>query len=381
MEKDKETRKTAKHETHKHNETCKCGEIRKNADGAVFELTSAEKKKNSCANKNFPLGFLAGFFVMGLLAVGVVSAKLSPLVKNEPIKNLVNIEQAKVKAETFINENLMQPGTKITIKGAEEKNGLYKIAVNNGGTADIDTYMSKDGKIFFPQAIDIEKLENDKKNAAQATPAPTPQKSDKPEVELFVMSHCPYGTQIEKGILPAVSALGSKINFDLKFTDYAMHGEKELQEELVQYCIKTGEPTKFNSYLKCFIESAAGDSATCLTKANISKTKLTTCVAATDKKFKVTANFADKTTWKGNFPTFDIYKEDNAKYNVGGSPTLVINGATINSSRDSAGLLKTICSAFNTPPKECDAALSATAPAPGFGTGASAGAGDASCGG
>lgn len=371
METKKENQKVAKRETHK------------KTDEAAFEPAPEKKEKKCCNGKNFPLGFLAGFFIMGLLAVGMVYAKISPLIKKEAIKNPVTIEQAKIKAETFINENLMQPGTKITIKEAEEKNGLYKIAVNNGGTADIDTYISTDGKIFFPQAIDIEKLENDKKNAAQTDPSAAPKtelvKSDKPQVELFVMSHCPYGTQIEKGILPVADTLGNKINLDIKFTDYAMHGEKELQEELSQYCIKTNEPAKFNSYLKCFIESAAGDSAGCLAKANINKTKLTTCVAATDKKFKVTANFADKTTWKGNFPAFDIYKEDNAKYGVGGSPTLVINGVTINSERDSASLLKTICSAFNAPPKECDTALSTAAPAPGFGTGASASNANATC--
>ena len=30
-------------------------------------------------------------------------------------------------------------------------------------------------------------------------------KLEKPIVEAFVMSHCPFGTQIEKGMLPVVS--------------------------------------------------------------------------------------------------------------------------------------------------------------------------------
>ena len=36
-------------------------------------------------------------------------------------------------------------------------------------------------------------------------------KKEKPEVELFVMSHCPFGTQIEKGMLPVARLLGDKI--------------------------------------------------------------------------------------------------------------------------------------------------------------------------
>ncbi len=359
-------------------------EIGKNAGETVFELTPEklilEKQKNNMG-KIFSRDFFTGFIAAGLASFVILALVLGPLIKNWSIANPINIEQAKAKAESFINENYMKAGSKVIIKNIIDKNGLYQITLNTGAAKDIDTYITKDGKIFFPQAVDIEQTENDKKNAAAATPAPNVElkKSDKPEVELFVMSHCPYGTQIEKGILPAVSALGNKINFDIKFTDYAMHGEKELNEELAQYCIKTGEPAKFTAYLNCFLED--GDSARCQAKATINTAKLKTCVAATDKKFKVTENFNDSTkkAWKGSYPPFDIYKESNAKYGVQGSPTLVINGAIVNSGRDSAGLLKTICSAFNTPPKECEASLSAAAPAAGFGTGASASASSASC--
>ncbi len=367
-------------------------ELNKNTNETVFELSPDKKEKKYRDNKKFSLGFLTGFFVMALLAIGTVYAAIAPIIKNQSIKNPITIDQAKTKAETFINENLMKQESKIAIKGAEEKNGLYKISVNAGDAKDIDTYMTKDGKILIlnATAIDMEKMENDKKNAPPATPTPTPiplPKSVKPIVELFVMSHCPFGTQIEKGILPAINALGNKIKFDVKFTDYAMHGEKELKEQLNQYCIKTNEPTKFNNYLKCFIESAAGtadNSATCLKTNNINETKLTTCVSATDKKFKVMANFADRNTWIGNepnkLPIFNIYKEDNVKYGVSSSPTLVINGVKAESERDPASLLKTICSAFNTPPKECDTVLSSDTPVAGFGVGAAANTNSASCG-
>ncbi len=360
-------------------------ETGENASETVFELTPEKlipDKQKINMGKIFSRDFFVGFVTASLISALVLAVILGPIIKNWSVANPIDIGQAKAKAESFINDNLMKPGTKISIKNITDKNGLYEVTVNTGAADDINTYITKDGKIFFPQAMDIEKTETDKKSAAAATPTPNIElkKSDKPEVELFVMSHCPYGTQIEKRILPAVSALGNKINFDIKFTDYAMHGEKELNEELSQYCIKTGEPAKFTSYLNCFLED--GDSARCQAKAAINAYKLKTCVAATDKKFKVTENFNDasKKAWKGNYPPFDIYKESNTKYGVQGSPTLVINGAIVNSGRDSAGLLKTICSAFNTPPKECEASLSATAPTPGFGTGAAASSGNASCG-
>ncbi len=192
-------------------------------------------------------------------------------------------------------------------------------------------------------------------------------KSDKPVVELFVMSHCPYGTQIEKGILPVAKALGDKINFQIKFTDYAMHGEKELREQLNQYCIQKEQPKKLFAYLDAFLKS--GDSDASINESGIDKNKLVACVAKTDKEFKVLENFNNKVGFKGSYPGFEIFKADNAKYGVAGSPTLVINGVQSESGRDSKSLLKSICSAFNDQPKECSTQLSGDAPAPGFGAG------------
>lgn len=341
------------------------------------------KNKNCfCKSKNFPLGFGIGVFVMGIIAVVLISLILIPIIKDkEGVNSGLSLEEAKVKTEKFINDILIgDNGDKITIKDASEENGMYKIVVITSAGQDVETYLTKDGKLFFDRTMNIEKIEKESqaaKDAEAAAPAEAV-KSDKPSVELFVMSHCPYGTQIEKGILPAVKALGGKIDFELKFCDYVMHGETELNEQLQQHCIKTEEPTKFTAYLECFLE--AGDSKSCITKAKINTSKINSCVSATDKEFNITKNFADKTTWKGNYPTFNIYKESNEKYAVGGSPTLVINGTTVKSGRDSASLLSTICAAFNISPAECSTELSSAEPAPGFGTGASASGGsDASC--
>jgi hypothetical protein len=166
-------------------------------------------------------------------------------------------------------------------------------------------------------------------------------------------------------MLPVLETLGNKIDFKLKFCDYAMHEKKELDENLIQYCIQKEEPTKLSAYLTCFLEDGKSDE--CLKTAKVSATKLKACVKATDTKYKVTSNYEKKVGWQGNFPGFDVNKEDNAKYGVQGSPTLIINGENISSGRDASSLLKTICSAFTTQPAECSKQLSAEAPAPGFG--------------
>ncbi|MFA5155594.1 MAG: hypothetical protein WC453_04140 [Patescibacteria group bacterium] len=286
----------------------------------------------------------------------------------------MNAEQAKAKAETFINNYLMQGGNKATVKNITTEYGLYKLEIDIVSDV-VESYLSKDGKLFFPQALDIEKMSASTPAAANTGDsgpvAEVSNKSDKPKVELFVMSYCPYGTQIEKGILPVVETLGKKIDYTVKFVDYAMHGQKELQENLSQYCIETEQSDKYNAYLKCFLQ--AGDSAACVSSAGINKTKLDACVAKTDKQYKITENFNNQVGYKGSYPGFDIHKDDNTKYNVAGSPTLIINGQEIGANRDSASLLKTICSAFNNQPQECQATLSSATPAPGFGSGTQAG--------
>ena len=44
----------------------------------------------------------------------------------------------------------------------------------------------------------------------------------------------------------------------------------------------------------------------------------------------------------------------------------MVNGTTVSSGRDSASVLKAICSGFKTQPKECSAKLSTTSPVAGF---------------
>jgi glutaredoxin len=273
----------------------------------------------------------------------------------------------------------MQSGSKATIKSVTEEYGLYKLNIDIVSSV-VTSYLSKDGKLFFPQALDIDQISNGTSttpssasaNNAAATPSTTvTAKNSKPTIELFVMSYCPYGTQIEKGILPALAALGSKVDFQLKFVDYSMHGSKELAENLNQYCIRKNEPQKLQAYLSCFLQ--AGDSASCVASTGLDKTQLDSCVAAADAQYKVTANANNNVNYQGSYPSFPIDQADNVKYNVAGSPTLIINGQQIDSNRDSASLLKTICSAFTTQPQACQTVLASAAPTPGFGTGTTSG--------
>jgi len=318
---------------------------------------------------------------MAIILILIIAAALSITLMGKKQYKEISAAEATAKSEDFINNFLMPSGSKASVTETSEEYDLYKMKIDIGSESPVESYVSKDGKLFFPQAIDMEKTaqaQTGNNNQASAPVIPTDlPKNDKPVVELFVMSYCPYGTQIEKGMLPVLEALGNKIDFQLKFCDYAMHEKKELDENLVQYCIQKEQPEKLKAYLQCFL--AEGNGSDCLSK-NTNKSKIESCVNTTDKEYKVTANYNNKTDWKGSFPGFNVNKEDNAKYNVGGSPTLIINGKEVQSGRDSASLLATICAAFNNAPEECNQQLNAQSPTPGFGFDYSANnAGAASC--
>lgn len=275
-------------------------------------------------------------------------------------------DQAKERAEKFINAALMRPGSQATVKELEKVGGFYKMKVDVGSGEPVDSYLSRDGKLFFPQAMDIDEVTKQLSgnSEAESVAATVEKKSDKPVVELFVMSYCPYGLQMERGILPVAEKLGDKIDFKIKFCDYAMHEKTEIDENLAQYCIQKEQNDKFISYLNCFLKS--GKASDCYKEAKIDEASMQSCISAADKKFGITDGYNNKDAWKGQFPPFGVDKEDNTKYSVQGSPTLIINGQEISANRDSASLLKTICSAFNTAPEECSAELSSESPAAGF---------------
>jgi protein-disulfide isomerase len=58
------------------------------------------------------------------------------------------------KAVKFINENLMQGRGTATLEGVEESNGMYKIKLDIDGQ-EMESFISNDGKLLFPQAVDL----------------------------------------------------------------------------------------------------------------------------------------------------------------------------------------------------------------------------------
>ncbi len=224
-------------------------------------------------------------------------------------------------------------------------------------------------------------------------------KADKPSLELFVMSYCPFGLQTQKALLPVMELLQNKADIAVRFVSYAMHGQKELEENSRQYCLQKEQPDKYVNYLKCF--TTKDDYRACARESGVNEAKMSACVSAADKQFGVTAKYNDQKTWlSGRYPLYPTQADLNDKYGVGGSPTVVVNGVNFCSQEDDLSqcqargarcvlypvgrspeaVKKVICAAFNNPPAECQQTLSSQSPAPGFGGGTGDAATDAACG-
>lgn len=269
------------------------------------------------------------------------------------LKGSLSADKAADKAINFINTNVLSTGQKATLKSVEDNGQLYKMKITVSNV-EYDSYITKDGKLLFPSVID---MEQEIEPLEQPEPSADIPKKEKTEVDLFVMSYCPYGMQAQKAMVPVMKLLGNKADINVRFVSYIMHGKQEIDENTVQYCIQKEESGKYVKYLECFLDSK--DSDVCIKEAGINKEKIDSCIGKADEEFDIEANFDNKESWlNGRYPLYEVDKELNEEYDVRGSPTLIINGITYNGARTEEAYKQAICAGFENPPEECEEALS-----------------------
>ncbi|MEK6859739.1 MAG: DsbA family protein [Nanoarchaeota archaeon] len=254
-------------------------------------------------------------------------------------------------------------GLDATFVSVSTKGDLYEVILLMNGK-DVPVYITKDGESLIPSLIPLTENPVMGNNAANSNNANVPkdvEKSNKPVVEAFIFSYCPYGLQFEKALFPVYDLLKDKADINIVAIG-AMHGEYERIETLRQISIEQlyGKDKLF-AYLKEFnantdIGSCSGDDV-CLNKY----------LPSIYKKL-----FIDKTKVE-NYMKSDapkIYDKQNARANelgISGSPTFVINGVQVQVNRDSNSIKEAVCNAFINKPNECAQSLSTQAASPGFG--------------
>jgi len=286
-----------------------------------------------------------------LLPKGITGAVIS---ENDAEKNAID----------FINKNIISSGT-ANLSSVQDLGSIYEINVTYNGKI-IPTYVTKDGKYFIQNILDINKpVIKNTANSTKAQTAVNVTKSAKPKVDSFVFSYCPYGLQFEKALSPVYTLLKDSAEINLVFIG-AMHGEYEKVESYRQLCVQKeyGKDKLFEYLDKFNADTAIGScssNAACslplieklMTTLSIDKSKIDSCMA-TDAEALYNADMA-------------IAKNAG----ISGSPTFLINGAKVTVTRSPEAIKKAVCDAFTTAPSQCSQNLSSTAASAGFGSGTS----------
>jgi hypothetical protein len=241
----------------------------------------------------------------------------------------------------------------VSLVSSHALDDIYNITLLSNGNQ-VPAYATMDGVYLLLSPVhDLNKSPyEDSTPPAQSIP-----KSDRPIVQLYVMSLCPYGVQAENYLKPVVDQLGSVADFSVHYiasvvgttpaSVQSMHGAVEAQEDLRQVCIINQYSKSafwyYVSYLNanCFgIYSDASAYDACwrsaAANAGISPAELEVCSGGATGVSLLKTD-VDMTSSKG----------------IAGSPTLVINGVDYTGARSTEDYRKAVCSAFNAMPPQC----------------------------
>jgi hypothetical protein len=248
----------------------------------------------------------------------------------------------------------------LTLNSVKENSGLYEVNVSYEGKS-LLLYITKDGKNVIESLIPVGLVQQASSNSNTNTQKEIP-KSDKPSVELYVFTYCPYGLQMEKAMIPVVKLFKDKIDFKIRQIG-AMHGDFEKVEAERQLCIEKYYPDKLLDYDLAFAENTSigscnGD-ATCLapklkslfSQFGIDSSKIESCMKSEGESL------------------YNAEVQNSQSKGITGSPTVLINGVDSQLSRNQESVKNAICSAFNEAPSECSQSLSTTSASAGFGAG------------
>lgn len=290
--------------------------------------------------------YIIGAIILLLLIGYAVNAKY-PNVFGKIFTKNISKEEAKNKIKILIGED----NKGVTVKEVVEESGLYKVTIGIDKQPDQYAYVTKDGTKFIQQAVlfaDIEKQQAEQKKAQEEANRPI-EKSDKPAVDLYVMSFCPYGNKAEDTMKSVYDLLKNKVDFnfhyivDVNGNDIqSLHGAKEVAQNEREACVlKNYGKDKWFTFAT-YVNKNCGSDGTCweagAKSVGVDVAKVNSCVTAEGVALMKTNGEASK------------------KANASGSPTMTINGVSsqaVYQYGNSEAYKQAICGAFNTAPAEC----------------------------
>ncbi|HLC74244.1 MAG TPA: thioredoxin domain-containing protein [Candidatus Nanoarchaeia archaeon] len=89
-----------------------------------------------------------------LLVVSIFSNGFSFGATGAAVANPLSLDDASDKALAFVNSNLLPPGMSATVGEKKDVGDLYQVQLSVQGQI-VDSYITKDGRLLFPQGIDL----------------------------------------------------------------------------------------------------------------------------------------------------------------------------------------------------------------------------------
>ena len=276
----------------------------------------------------------------------------------------------------YINTNILQGQGEAVLESIEERGDLYLLTLSIDGQP-FESYATKDGKLIFPQGIEIE-TNGEVIPATGGSVVNTCEhidKVDRPQLDMFVMSFCPYGQQAQSLIIPVAKFFGDWMDINPWYVSYppsyyagkeaefceedvcAMHGLGELHENMRQACVWKYDKNEYWTYVGCIIEKCDYSNIDecweqCTEDMNKNEIKL----CQKDEGVALMKRSMNKMQEHG----------------VSGSETLIINNERLQMSSyrwDPNKLRELICCGFNNQPDICEKTITGvTATAGGAGS-------------
>ena len=147
----------------------------------------------------------------------------------------------------------------------------------------------------------------------------------KPQVELFVMSFCPFGVQAEEELLPFIEKYGDAVDFNLRFIANlveedasderkftSLHGDAEVIENLRQIAVSQLYPDQFFDYLLCRAKHLESAWTQCAEKVGLDIDR-------------VNQEMVSERTKR----LFEVDIRRSTAFGIKSSPTLVVDGKVI----------------------------------------------------
>jgi len=305
------------------------------------------KKKISCKkilkslSKNY---WVVSTILLAVLLVGILTTSGI----GGSVGSSISREVVGQKVLEFANNQ----GANATLVNVSDDGQFYEVILSIQGQ-ELPVYATKDGENLITQLIPL----TAKVTAPTQTPTPAKvPKSDRPTVDLFVMSFCPYGNRGEDTLLPVYELLKDKVDWKINYIVSvsgdkvnSLHGQPEVDQDIREVCVKEEYGLdKFWKFIN-YVNQNRGRDGSCWEEGSnelgLDKNKIQSCFE--NKGLEIMKKEAEISRAAG----------------AQGSPTMIINGAKTNvvyQYENSEAYKEAICSAFNEAPKECSQALGST---------------------